>query len=471
MTFPETSKDHTMSANIHATLSALVVPVKDLQLYGRNPRRGDVDAIMDSLQRNGQYKPIVVRQGTNEVLAGNHTLKAALRLKWEVIAATYVAVTDDEAARIVLVDNRTNDLAGYDETALAELLQEVPTLEGTGFDQAALDDLLYGVEQEAAEATDSADTIPDVVPTIALEGDVFELGPHRVICGDATDADVISRLMEGQRAAAMWTDPPYGVDYEGKTSEALTISNDGAGTLEELLRGAFRVAFRFLQPGAPVYVAHADTKRIVFEESMLRAGFVVRQNLVWVKNTLVVGHSDYHYKHEPILEAAAGEAPAPEPTTGATASASPTGEDAPEPEGKAHEPLLYGFKPKGKGQGRLGRGGNSGWFGTNNRTTVLEFPKPAASRDHPTMKPVKLILALMANSVRPTTTVLDPFAGSGSTLIAAHIHGAIARVAELDPHYVDVICARFETETGITPIRNGEPVSFTGATPTAAKGK
>ncbi len=421
--------------NIHSTLDQLTVPLGGLVHYGKNPRKGDVAAIAESLEHNGQYKPIVVRAGTNEVLAGNHTLKAARELGWDKIAVTFVDVTDDQAARIVLVDNRTNDLAGYDEAQLVEMLQELPDLKGTGFTVDAVEALVHG-EQEAADAPDSADELPEQPAPIAQLGDIFELGEHRVICGDSTDPKVLARLLDGKVAHAMWTDPPYGVEYTGGTADALTIQNDGAEDLEPLLTAAFQAAIGALRQGAPVYVAHSDTRRVTFEQTMKAAGFLVRQNLIWVKNAMVLGHADYQYQHEPILEGAA-----------------PTEDD-----GKSHEPLLYGFTPGAAG--RLGRGGPK-WYGPNNGTTVFEVDKPPANREHPTMKPVKLILAMLANSVRPGQLVLDPFAGSGSTLIAAHYHGAFARVVELDPKYVDVICARYQKETGELPRRNGKAVDFT----------
>lgn len=433
-----------MTDQIHATIAQLAVPVAGLQHYGRNPRRGNVDLIAESLQHHGQYKPIVVRTGTMEVLAGNHTLRAAKQLGWDQIAATFVDVDDDQAARIVLVDNRSNDVAGYDETELAELLTSLPDLGGTGFDQASLDELVHGLEQEPAEAPDEADELPEPTPTIARTGDVFDLGEHRVICGDATDPEVLARVLASHPADAMWTDPPYGVEYVGKTEQALRIRNDGADDLDQLLTDAFTAAAAALRPGAPVYVAHTPgPDGMKFQVALESAGFSVRQNLIWVKNAMVLGHSDYQYRHEPILEA---HAPGAEPEA-----------DEQPGQGKGHDPILYGFAPGGAG--RLGRGGPR-WYGTNNRTTVFEVPKPPASREHPTMKPVKLILAMLANSVRPGQSVLDPFAGSGSTLIAAHYHGARARVVELDPHYVDVICARYQRLTGTTPVRAGKTVDF-----------
>lgn len=428
--------------NIHSTLEKLIVPIDGLKHYGKNPRRGDVDKIAESLQENGQYKAIVVRAGSHEVLAGNHTLKAAKQLGWDKLAATFVDVDDDAAARIVLVDNRTNDLATYDNGELAELLQSLPTLDGTGFTSVDLADLIGGIEQEAAEAPDGADDIPEQAEKpVAKLGDVFTLGRHKVICGDSTSPAVLEQLLGDEHPDLMWTDPPYGVDYVGKTKDALRIENDGAAGLDGLLRAAFAGAAGVLRPGAPIYVAHADTERVTFEQTLRAAGFLIRQNLVWVKNTIVLGHSDYHYKHEPILQGEAAELPV----------------DDGEGDGKAHEPLLYGFTPGASG--RLGRGGPR-WYGPNNGSTVFEFPKPPANREHPTMKPVDLILAMLANSVRPGGLVFDPFAGSGSTLIAAHVHGADARVVELDPRYVDVICARYQKLTGTKPMRAGKAVNF-----------
>ena len=428
--------------NIHSTLDKLIVPIDGLKHYGKNPRRGGVDKIAESLTENGQYKAIVVRAGSNEVLAGNHTLKAAKQLGWDKLAVTFVDVDDDAAARIVLVDNRTNDLATYDDSELVSLLSSLPTLDGTGFTPVDLEDLIGGIEQEAAEAPDEADELPEqTAKPVSKLGDVFELGRHRVICGDSTDPKTLAALLGDEKPDLMWTDPPYGVEYVGKTKDALRIENDGAAGLDSLLRAAFAAAATVLRPGAPIYVAQADTERVTFEQTLRAAGFLIRQNLIWVKNTIVLGHSDYHYKHEPILQAELPDAENAEP----------------EVDGKTHEPLLYGFTPGASG--RLGRGGPK-WCGPNNGSTIFEFPKPPANREHPTMKPVDLILAMLANSVRPGGLVFDPFAGSGSTLVAAHYHGADARVVELDPRYVDVICARFQKLTGTKPVRGGKSVNF-----------
>lgn len=411
-----------MDAKISADLEPLTVPIDSVTLHPRNPRRGDVPLLKESLARFGQYKTITVQGTTGLVLAGNHTLRAARELGWNRIAVAHIMVDDDEANALVLADNGTSDVAVYDDRELAALIRATPDLIGTGITP----ERIAALEQEPIAAGEEVDEVPDLPEPARVQtrpGDVWLLGDHRLVCGDATDPRVVEALMGADRADLMWTDPPYGVEYEGKTAEKLRIQNDGKMELAGLLRGAFDAAADVLKPGAPVYVAHADTERITFERSLRDAGFLVRQNLIWVKNTMVLGHSDYHYKHEPILE---GQLPDGE-----------TGDDG----GKGHEPVLYGFREGGAG--RLGRGGPK-WRGPNNATTVFEFPKPAASLKHPTMKPVNLILAMMANSLRHGGMVYDPFAGSGSTLLAADLHGgSIARLVELDARYCDVIVHRY----------------------------
>lgn len=387
-------------------------PIDRLSPHPDNPRQGNVELITESLDENGFYGAVVAQRSSGHVLAGNHRLLAARERHASYLPVLWVDVDDERAKRILLVDNRSNDLAGYDEGTLVEILQSLEGtdlgLAGTGYTDADLAALL--TEEESTANTD-----PDDVPVAPAEptskpGDVWLLGPHRVLCGDATDVAGVEALLEGQRCDVMWTDPPYGVEYVGKTKDALTIQNDGSGGLAELLAGAFAAATVALTEGAPFYIAHADTARVVFETAVVEAGWRMRQNLVWVKDVLVMGRSDYHYRHEPIL---------------------------------------YGFTAGG--DGRRGRGGK-GWYGDNAQTTVFEVAKPARSTEHPTMKPVKLITAMLGNSCAKRGLVFDPFGGAGSTLIAAHHHGAAARLVELDPKYVDVICRRWQEHTGTVPV-------------------
>ena len=196
------------------------IPTARLCLHPDNPRRGDVAAIRESLEVNGQYKPIVVNRPTMDVLAGNHTLRAARELGWEAIWATLVDVDEEHARRILLVDNRTNDLAGYDTQELVDLLAELSDLEGTGYDQAALDRLL-----DELAPVPVADDEPPPLPAEpkTRPGDLYRLGPHRLLCADARDPQSYARLMGEEQAELLWTDPPYGVDYQGKTRDGLRI--------------------------------------------------------------------------------------------------------------------------------------------------------------------------------------------------------------------------------------------------------
>lgn len=407
---------------IPETLSALAVPIDSLTPYQDNPRCGDLEAIKESLAVNGQYRPIVANRRTGEVLAGNHTLRAAEQLGWTRIAVTWVDVDDETARRIVLVDNRSNDLAGYDDALLASILEDLPDLEGTGYDQAALADLLAGRDEPIALTDpDEAAPLPERAP-VSRVGDVWKLGESRLLVGDAADEAAVLDALGDDRADCVWTDPPYGVDYVGKTKRALAIQNDTREDLPDLLTGAFRTAVAASRPGAPVYVAYAMREHQAFHDALESAGIIVRQHLVWVKNTMVLSHADYQYRHEPII---------------------------------------YGFTPGGTG--RLGRGGPH-WCGDNRATTVFEVARPSANRDHPTMKPVELINGMLANSLPTGGLVLDLFGGSGSTLIAAHHRRSRAVLVELEPRYADAICRRWQEHTGVVPVlqQSGEAVDFTG---------
>lgn len=461
-----------------------LVQTSKLEPYYRNPRVGNVPLIVESLKAHGQYKPIIVNRGSltgrpNEVLAGNHLLQAGLQLGLDKMLVHWLDVDDDEAARIVLVDNRASDKGGYDPDALASLLVDLDGLAGTGYSDGDLSRLLAGLEAGEQEGLNDPDSVPGVpVNPITVEGDVWLLGPHRLVCGDSTQVDVVRLAVDGEEVDAMWTDPPYGVEYTGKTKESLKIQNDGKAGLSALLLDAFTAALTVLRPGAPCYIAHSDTERMTFEGALREVGYLVRQNLIWVKNAMVLGRSDYQYKHEPILEVEApvdleeqGRRLASEREDLIAEGVDPSSLEVPiapdvsretssdEAEPLSHEPLLYGFTPGAKG--RLGRGGPA-WYGNNKQTTVFEIPKPSASREHPTMKPVELIVQQLRNSVARKGSVLDLFAGSGSTLIAAHRLGLVARLIELEPQYCDVICRRYQEHTGVMPIleRTGDGVTF-----------
>jgi DNA modification methylase len=379
-----------------------LVGIDSLVVSTRNPRRGDVAAIKQSLSRNAQYAPVIVNRRTGEVLVGNHRVMAARELGWGEVAVCFVDVDDEHARRIMLADNRSSDLAGYDDQALVDLLLEAgDELLGTGFDRSDLDALLDAVSDQDPIADDDVPAPPAEARTSV--GELVELGEHRLVCGDARDPATLAAVMEGDQASCLLTDPPYGALYEGKTPKRLRIRNDHPDQVEALLRAVFGGVDACLLEGASVYVFHPTGAVFpVFVDAFLGVGWQLRQSLVWVKDAMVLGHADYHFQHESIL---------------------------------------YGAKPAST-PGRWGRGG-AGWYGDNRQVSVFDLPRPRAARDHPTMKPTELIARMLRNSTRRRDLVLDPFAGSGSTMVACESLGRRARMVEIDPRYCDVIIDRY----------------------------
>lgn len=382
--------------------------ISDLSTYHKNPRRGDVDAIAESLKARGQYRPIVVNIGTHashdyEILAGNHTYLAAKKLGWKTIQATTVDVDDDQAAQIVLADNRLADLGGYDDETLSALLSDVSSLDGLGWSQDDVDELAAALEPERDDSEVEDVEVPDDAPQRVKRGEIWVLGEHRLMCGDSTKPEDMRKLLGGGEEADLWlTDPPYNVAIVGKTKKHLTIENDSWANDDEFvefLRKAFVTALDVLKPGCAFYVWFAQTQAENFLAAADKAGMTIRQTLIWAKSTFSLGRQDYQWKHEPCL---------------------------------------YGWKD----------GASHRWFSDRKQTTVLEFEKPARNAEHPTMKPVPLMAYEIRNSSRVGDTVLDSFGGSGSTLMACEQTGRKCVTMELDPHYCDVILKRWEDYTG-----------------------
>lgn len=381
--------------------------ISDLSTYHKNPRRGDVDAIAESLKARGQYRPIVVNIGTHashdyEILAGNHTYLAAKKLGWKTIQATTVDVDDDQAAQIVLADNRLANLGGYDDETLSALLSDVSSLDGLGWSQDDVDELAAALEPERDDSEVEDVEVPDDAPQRVKRGEIWVLGEHRLMCGDSTKPEDIRKLLGGGEADLWLTDPPYNVAIVGKTKKHLTIENDSWANDDEFvefLRKAFVTALDVLKPGCAFYVWFAQTQAENFLAAADKAGMTIRQTLIWAKSTFSLGRQDYQWKHEPCL---------------------------------------YGWKD----------GASHRWFSDRKQTTVLEFEKPARNAEHPTMKPVPLMAYEIRNSSRVGDTVLDSFGGSGSTLMACEQTGRKCVTMELDPHYCDVILKRWEDYTG-----------------------
>lgn len=391
--------------------------VDSLVPFPANPRIGDVDAIAESLRVNGQYRPIVVNGENRQILAGNHTWKAAKSLGWETVAVSFVYdLSPDDAARIVLADNRYSDLATYDMEALADLLTWLDDVEGTGYTTEAVDELLASL---TASTEPTALTDPDDVPEPPATpqsrlGDVWSLGPHRLFVGDSTGD--LGDLMQGDEAHMVFTDPPWNVNYgavkkgNAQGYKPRTILNDNQGTaFDEFCKGFSAQLKAYSRPGAALYLVMSAQEWPVIDSALRDAGFHWSSTIIWAKDTLVLSRKDYHTQYEPI------------------------------------------------------------WYGWNDSAARLvpvedrkqsdlwQIDRPKRSDLHPTTKPVELVARAIRNSSQSGGIVLDPFGGSGSTLIACHQTSRIGRLVELDPTYADVILRRYMEHTGETPTnQNGE---------------
>jgi site-specific DNA-methyltransferase (adenine-specific) len=381
-------------------------PVDKLIPYINNSRTHSdeqVAQIAASIKEFGWTNPILV-DGENGIIAGHGRLMAARKLGYtEVPTIELKDLTETQRKAYIIADNRLALNAGWDNEMLTielnDLLADGFALEMLGFDPKELDALL---EPEVLEGLTDEDAVPDVPeePTTKL-GDIYQLGNHRLMCGDSTSIDAVTKLTSGGGVDMLLTDPPYNVAYEGSTKEKLTIKNDNMANdqFRQFLRDAFVTADLVMKAGAVFYIWHADSEGLNFRGACVDAGWTVRQCLIWKKSSLVMGRQDYHWKHEPCL---------------------------------------YGWKD---GAGHL-------WAADRKQTTILEFDKPSRNGEHPTMKPVALFEYQMLNNTKGGDIVLDLFGGSGTTLLAAEKHGRHARLMELDPKYCDVILKRWEDFTG-----------------------
>ena len=393
--------------------------INDLKQDHKNARkRTDRSAklIAESLERYGAARSIVINED-NRILAGNGTIAGAKQAGiknvriietdgTEVIAVKRTGLTEDEKVGLAIADNRTSDLSEWDNDMLQQLSEEhdlTPWFE---------DDELLAEVLEPEQGNTDPDDVPEAPPEpITKPGDLWILGNHRLLCGDSTDTVALERLMDGVNADLWLTDPPYNVNYEGGTG--LKIQNDNMKDAEfrQFLKDVYIAANCFLRAGAAFYIWHADSEGYNFRGAAVDVGWKVRQCLIWLKSSLVMGRQDYQWKHEPCLY-------------GWT-------------EGAAHT-----------------------WHSDRKQTTILEFDKPSRNGEHPTMKPVELFEYQMANSTKPGDIVLDSFGGSGTTIIAAERINRKARLMELDPAYCDVIVKRWEDFTGNTAVCHPSDAHF-----------
>ncbi len=399
-----------------------VRPLVELVLLPGNPRRGDVEAVAESLRRFGQRKPIVVNED-DIIIAGNHTYQAAVLLGWEGIAVSGISdLTPTEQAAYALADNKLSDLAHYDPVALRDAvdavhLEDADLLEAAGFN----DKDLRRIQKEAHDALEPK--ITEEPGTTAPErvsfGDVWSLGTHTLVCGDAT----VSESWPAVPADLVWTDPPYGVDL-GSKNRTLTewdkgasnrvtddLYGDTSGEAAALLEQVVAIARDKTRPGAAWFVCAPAGPQLA--EFIHALGEVFHYQLVWVKNTPVFGRSEWRFGHENIL-----------------LGASP-----------AHENVLYGSTVGAARRGPVGQ-----------PSTVLRFDRPTRSPWHPSTKPTPLIAQCINWTTLPGDLVVDPFAGAGSTLLACEDEGRRGWCIELEPGYCDATIHRWETQTGETAV-------------------
>jgi len=379
----------------------------------KNPKR-DVTKLKNAIKKGGWSFPVIVWLNTKTekpyVIDGAGRRKAVEELVSDGIVIDEIPYVEIEAKNLEEAKQKALEVSsqfGEITRASFELFTEGLEIEFDSFE-------IKGIREDMFIETEDKDEDVPEIPKVAQSqlGDLYELGGHRVLCGDATKLEDIEKLMNGRKADLWITDPPYNVAYEGKTKEALTIENDSMSddTFATFLTDSFTNCVAYLKAGGVFYIWHADIKGYDFRKACKDSGLTVRQCLIWNKASMVMGRQDYQWKHEPCL---------------------------------------YGWKD---GSAHL-------WNSDRTQTTVLNFDKPTRNGEHPTMKPVELFVYQLTNNTKGEDIILDTFLGSGTTVIASEKTGRICYGIELDPRYVDVIVQRYVDFTGNENIiKNGEPL-------------
>ena len=409
----------------------MIVDINLIKPNPKNPRTIKDDKFEKLKQSIQEFpdmlnkRPLVCftdKDGKYVVLGGNMRLKASKEIGLKELPIMLADEwTEEQKAEFLIKDN-----VGFGEWDWDQLTSEwdIDKLDEWGLDMPV--DFTIAEELKAEE--DNYE-MPDELHTDIVLGDLFEIGEHRLLCGDSTQTDTFEKLFNGQLADLVVTDPPYNVNYEG--SNGLKIANDNMGDSEfyQFLYDFYSALNSFVKKGGAWYVWHADSEGMNFRKAFLDAGILLKQCLIWVKNSLVLGRQDYQWRHEPCLEGVNAE----------------NWEWV-----KDHEPCLYGWK---KGEGHF-------WKGGRKQTTILEFDKPRQNKEHPTMKPVELIGLQIGNSSKQGDIVADGFGGSGTTMVASHQLKRKGYLVEYDPHYCQVIVDRMKKlDPSLVIKRNGITVN------------
>ena len=390
-----------------------LIPINNLVPYINNARThspAQITKLRSSLREFGFVNPIIVDKDFS-VIAGHGRLIAAKEEGFKEVPCVFADyLTEAQKKAYIIADNRYAEDAGWDE----ELLRlEIESLEGMdfdlgllGFEPTELNQLL--TDQDAIEEDDFDVDAELLKPAISKPGDLWLLGRHRLVCGDSTKIETYQSLMDGKKANLVVTDPPYNVNYEGSAGK---IKNDHMGNeaFYTFLFDAFKCMEEVMAQDASIYVFHADTEGLNFRKAFADAGFYLSGTCIWKKQSLVLGRSPYQWQHEPVL---------------------------------------FGWKKKGKHM----------WYSDRKQSTIWEYDKPRKNGDHPTMKPVALVSYPIINSSISGCIVLDPFGGSGSTLMACEQTDRVCHTIELDEKFCDVIVKRFietSSEDDVFVIREG----------------
>ena len=389
-------------------------PLDKLIPYARNPRThsdAQVAQIAASIAEFGFNNPILVDTKAG-IIAGHGRLLAARKLQLQEVPVIVLDhLTEAQKRAYIIADNQLALNAGWDDdllrAELAALQDEDFNVRLIGFEDEELARLLAA--QDAAEGLTDEDAVPELAETpISITGDLWILGDHRLLVGDARNESDVARLMSGEVCDLVFTDPPYNVDYEGYTEDRMKIKGDrmSAGEFKQFLAAAFRSYRTIVKPGASMYVCHSSSWQREFQDALESAGFEVRCQIIWAKNTFAWGFGRYKFQHEPIFYAHV------------------SGEKDP-------------------------------WYGDKSQSTLWQEKKPAANRIHPTAKPVELVERALLNSSKSGDIVADLFGGSGSTMIGCERRNRQARLMEIDPKYADCIVRRYQQYTGKQAVLEG----------------
>lgn len=428
-----------------------MVEIGKLVPFPRNPNKHpdkQIEMLAKIINAQGWRAPITVSKRSGYIIRGHGRLMAAQRLGLEQVPVDYQDYANEaEEYADLIADNRIAELSELDDELVRDLLAEIDDAELAGFTQQEYDDLFRYGNDIKEDDFDVAAVVDAIETPTAKRGNVFKLGRHRLMCGDATNKADVQRLIGGAKADMIFTDPPYNVNYEGGTGLKIKNDNMAADEFSMFLCDAFSRMFEVAVNGAAIYICHADSSGNAFRNAMLDSGWLMKQCLIWVKNQFVLGRQDYQWRHEPILY---GWKPgAKHKWFGGRKQSTVIDNDSPcvitEQDGKHIITFDAGFN-------RLTLAVSDYEIldaGGDDSTSVWRIDKPQKSTEHPTMKPLALCARAIRNSSATGDIVLDPFGGSGSTLIAAEQTGRICYMMELDAVYVDVICQRYEAMTGI----------------------